>query len=148
MKNNLFSKAIVSIFSFVLIAAMALSFTACVESNQKGEVVDNTSSVSALTIGEGEKQFYLVVTDINGGNALFSVKTDEKTVGGALTSLEIVKGEQGSYGLFIKSVLGITADFDKTQTYWAFYIDGQYATSGIDTTDIEQGKTYELRVSK
>ena len=144
-KNYL--KFLSCIFSFVLIAAMALTFTACVE-NKGEEIIDEGNAVSLLELGEGEKQFYLNITDKNGGTASFSVKTDETTVGEALMKLGIIDGENGPYGLFIKSVLGITADFDKDKTYWAFYVGGEYATSGVDTTEIVVGTTYGLKVSK
>ena len=34
------------------------------------------------------------------------------------------------------------------QTYWAFYVDGEYAMSGVDTTIIEEGKAYAFKVEK
>ena len=45
-------------------------------------------------------------------------------------------------------VNGIVADFDVDKTYWAFYVDGEYATSGVDTTEIETGKEYSFKVEK
>ena len=62
--------------------------------------------------------------------------------------LELIAGEEGEFGLYVKTVNGITADYDVDQTYWAFYVDGEYAMSGVDVTTIEEGKTYALKVEK
>ena len=48
----------------------------------------------------------------------------------------------------MKTVNGITADYDVDQTYWAFYVNGEYATSGADTTAIEEGAAYSFKVEK
>ena len=40
------------------------------------------------------------------------------------------------------------ADYDVDQYYWAFYIDGEYGVSGVDTTNIEEGVTYSLERTK
>jgi len=89
-----------------------------------------------------------IVVDKEGSESSYTIKTDKKTVGEALIELEIIEGEDGPYGLFIKKVNGITADYDQDKTYWAFYIDGEYATTGADQTDIEEGVTYTLKVEK
>ena len=66
----------------------------------------------------------------------------------ALLELELINGDEGQYGLYVKEVNGITADYDVDQTYWAFYVDGEYAMSSVDTTEIEDGKTYSFKVEK
>ena len=81
-------------------------------------------------------------------SADFTVKTDEKTVGAALQALNIISGEKSEYGLYIKEVIGITADYDTDGTYWAFYIDGQYASTGADMTDARDGAVYGFAVEK
>ena len=52
---------------------------------------------------------------------------------------------QSEYGLYIKTVNGITLDWDKDAMYWAFYIDGEYAMTGVDTTKAEAGAIYMLK---
>ena len=74
--------------------------------------------------------------------------TNEKIVGDALQKLGLIEGEEGQYGLFVKKVNGITADYDVDKTYWAFYVDGEYAMSGVDTTEIEKDKEYCFKVEK
>ena len=43
---------------------------------------------------------------------------------------------------------GLTADYDTTGTYWAFYVNGAYAMGGVDTTPIEPDTDYALRVEQ
>lgn len=47
-----------------------------------------------------------------------------------------------------KTVNGMTADYDKDGVYWAFYIDGEYAMTGIDATNITGGAQYAFRMEK
>lgn len=99
------------------------------------------------TLGEGEKTFTLEFA-AEGKSITFTIKTNATTVGDALLSLGIVEGEDGPYGLYIKKVNGISADYDVDQTYWAFYINGEYAMTGVDSTDIVNGATYKLSREK
>jgi hypothetical protein len=96
----------------------------------------------------GEKTFTLTVTDGDGNSTVTEIVTDKATVGEALIEKGIIEGEEGPYGLYIKTVNGITADYDTDGTYWAFYVDGEYALKGIDLTDITDGANYELKVEK
>ena len=65
-----------------------------------------------------------------------------------LNAGRIITGEMGPYGMYIKTVNGILADYDVDQTYWAFYINGEYATTGIDGTEIVADTTYGLTLTK
>ncbi len=77
-----------------------------------------------------------------------TVKTDADTVGAALLEHGIIEGEAGQYGLYVKKVNGMTADYDVDQSYWAFYVDGEYAMTGVDSTKITEGATYQLVYTK
>ena len=48
--------------------------------------------------------------------------------------------------LYVKVVNGITADYEVDQTYWAFYINGEMAMTGVDATDVEDGVVYSFKV--
>ena len=47
-----------------------------------------------------------------------------------------------------KTVNGMAADYDKDGVYWAFYIDGEYAMTGVDATNITDGAQYAFRMEK
>ena len=74
----------------------------------------------------------------------FTLKTDKATVGEALIENELVSGDEGPYGLYVKVVNGMTADYDIDQSYWAFYINGEFAMTGIEMTEIKEGVIYRL----
>ena len=77
-----------------------------------------------------------------------SITSDAETVGQALLDEELIAGEDSQYGLYVKTVNGLTLDYDKDGAYWAFYVNGEYATSGVDSTEIEDGQTYSFRAEK
>ncbi|MBQ2324676.1 MAG: DUF4430 domain-containing protein [Clostridia bacterium] len=156
--KNIFSRKLLSLLlCMVLIEATALTFTSC---GNEGKTDDTTVSETTAApdketekpqsnvLGEGNTSFSFVVRDIDGSEKSFTVKTDAKTVGEALLAVDMIEGEDGQYGLYVKKVNGITADFDVDATYWAFYINGEYAMTGVDTTDIVAGATYMLAKQK
>lgn len=150
MKKTSMKKWLSFFLCMVLIAAMALTAAAC-----SGKPTDPAQSLTTQApyadgseLGQGETEFALTVTDGEGKDVRFTIHTDALTVGEALLDLGLVDGEQGDYGLYIKTVNGITADYAADGTYWAFYIDGEYAMTGVDTTDITPGTQYALRVEK
>lgn len=142
-----------SFFCFmVLIAAMALSMTACNANKVTGDssiATQNSSAVSENTVlGEGKTEFTFVVTDAEGKDTTFDIHTDKATVGEALLDVELIAGEVGQYGLMVTTVNGTTVDYDKDGAYWAFYVDGEYASTGVDSTPVTAGSTYAFKVEK
>ena len=154
MKMTRSKKALSFILCIVLIAAIALFTTACNDNKTNDtpttteSVVSTTESSKATVLGKGETKFNFTVTDLEGNETAFEINTDKKTVGEALLELELISGEDGQYGLYVKTVNGITLDYDKDGAYWAFYANGEYATSGVDTTDIVAGTTYSFKAEK
>jgi len=131
MKRNSMKKMLSVLLCMVLIAAMALSMAAC----GSKEEPKTAGSIS-----------YTVVTvDLEGKETVYEITTDKKTVGEELLSRGIIDGDQGDYGLYIKTVNGLTLDWDKDAKYWALYIGEEYAVTGIDQTEAEAGVTYTLK---
>ena len=100
-----------------------------------------------MEFGNGAKT---VVVEVKAADqtVAFTVKTDKDTVGAALLEHDLIAGEDSAYGLYVKTVNGILADYDVDQSYWAFYINGEYAMTGVDTTEITEGVTYQLVYTK
>lgn len=147
-------KVLSFIFCIALIAAMALAATGCNDSSDNGmssgegteaNVQTNVQSESSQ-LGEGSTKFIFTVVDKEGNETQFEIHTDKETVGEALTELELIAGEESDYGLYVKTVNGITADYDKDGVYWAFYVNGEYAQTGVDSTVITGGDTYSFKV--
>ena len=151
MKITLFNKVLSFILCMVLITAIALISMGCNDNGGESSTPAQTQSgandekVTVTEIGEGETEFNFNVVDQDGKQTKFLVKTDKTTVGAALLEVELIAGEDSQYGLYVKTVNGITLDYDKDGKYWAFYIDGEMAMSGVDSTDIAEGATYEFK---
>lgn len=143
MKNNSISIRLLSlVLVFVLTAALAL--TGC--SDAPAETTEAPQSAGAVTeLGEGAKAFELTIVDKEGVNHPYLIHTDEEFVGFALIAHELIEGEQGPYGMYIKSVLGQVLDYDTDKMYWAFYVGSDYALTGVDMTPITEGEHYQLR---
>jgi len=150
VKNN--KKLVSWLLCMMLIVAMALTTVGCGTDEQNGgqPAAENASSADSnvTVLGEGKTQFSFTVVDKAGNATEFEIHTDKATVGEALLELNLIVGDEGEYGLYVKQVNGITADYDVDQTYWAFYVNDAYATSGVDVTPIEAGAKYAFKVEK
>ena len=142
MKNNSKKRLLSLLLVFVLIAAAAL--TGC--SGKPAETTAPPAETAPVTVlGEGSKAFDLSIVDKEGVNHLYRIHTDEEMVGFALIEHELIEGEEGPYGMYIKSVLGQVLDYETDKMYWAFYVDGEYAMTGVDLTPITEGTAYLLK---
>ncbi len=130
---------------FTLLIASSLSLISC---SKKGED-DYVSKVYTedTVLGNGSKTVTVKIEDTEKSVA-FTIHTDKKTVGEALLEHGLIDGKEGAYGMYIKSANGTVADYDKDQSYWAFYVGDDYAMTGVDTTEIEEGVIYRLVYTK
>ena len=94
-------------------------------------------------IGEGAKTLTVKIT-AGEKTITATVHTDREFLGEALLELGIIEGSIGQYGLYMDKVNGILADYSIDRTYWALYINGSYANTGIDTTPANDGENYDL----
>ena len=99
------------------------------------------------TLGEGAKTV-TVELEVEDHLITFTVKTDEENLGDALVSIGLISGEEGPSGLYVKVVNGMTADFDRGGYYWSLLIDGKYAMTGVDSTEITEGTVYRIVYAK
>ena len=152
MKKTSFKQKLSVILSFVLIAVIALTMYGCTgntnEDTTTTKPVETTSGQTLNVLGEGEVKFFFSVTHKDGSVKDFQIRTDKKTVGEALQELSLLQGEDGPYGLYVKSVDGETLDYDTDGMYWAFYDNGAYAAKGVDQTEIVAGIKYEFKAEK
>ena len=151
MKKKRNTKSLSLVLCLLLTVAMALSAIGCNSSSNSGAVTSNeTTAVSSGSnvLGEGKTKFTFTVVDKDGNETEFEIHTDKETVGQALQELNLIAGENSEYGVYVKTVNGITADYDTDKVYWAFYVNGTYATSGVDTTPVKEGDKYSFKVEK
>ena len=140
------------VMSWISVAVLLLSCLLCLsacgkEENAEFDLWKNAKYVSDTELGEGATKLTMQVK-AEGHQVTFTIHTDKTTVGDAMMEHGLLEGEQQTAGMYLKKVNGISADWDADQTYWAFYIDNEYAMTGVDHTDIQEGVTYRLERSK
>ena len=130
MKRNSMNKALLLVLCVVLLAALALIAVGCGSDSNA-----NTAS----------KTFTFVVVDTEGKETTHEITSEAATVGEALLAEGLIEGEEGPYGLYVKTVTGITLDYEKDGKYWAFYEGDEYALTGVDQTPITDGAAYAFK---
>jgi hypothetical protein len=110
-------------------------------------VWENAIYTEDQTFGDGAKT---VVVEVKAQEkpVTFTIKTDKDTVGAALLEHGLIAGDEGPYGMYVKVVNGMSADYDVDQRYWAFYTNGEISMTGVDVTAITEGATYRMVYSK
>lgn len=140
------------IVSFALLLCMTLLLSACGSREVLPEVWEDATYTEDTTMGEGSKKVDVYVTAADKSVKL-TVKTDEEKLGAALLELGIIEGDMGEFGIYIKVVNGMTADYGVDASWWGFnkvLPDGTRETmmTGVDGVTISDGEAYELIYSK
>lgn len=93
--------------------------------------------------GEGSKTVNVTVK-AGDDEVIFTIHTDKTYLGDALLEHELIDGDKGEFGIYIKKVNGILADYDIDKTYWGFYKNGEMMMVGVSSAEIADGESYEL----
>ena len=152
------------ILSLLLVLVMVLSFVSCADNgaDTSAQTTDAASNAetpdtdglwadaiyrSDKSFGNGAKTIEVEVK-VDDKSVTFTIKTDAETLGDALLEHKLVEGEQGAYGLYIKKVNGILADYDVDQHYWSLSKSGTALMTGADGESISGGEHYEITRAK
>ncbi len=92
---------------------------------------------------QGEKTIAVDVIMLDGTITTFDYSTDEEFLGPLLTAQELIDGEMGDYGIFVKTVNGVTVD-DSKQQWWLLTKGGESVMTSFDQTPIVDGDKFEL----
>lgn len=149
------------LLAFALCLTLATSLCACSgdEQTKPTEIATQavTDSIDPLwkdatyledvTLGEGKTA---IEVEVQAGEKAITVtiNTDAENLEDALTGVDLVQGDESEYGLYIKTVNGILADYDVDQSYWAINKDGEYMMEGANAAQIEDGERYQLVYTK
>lgn len=137
-------KKIYNLTVFLLIITLiCMTFSACRKDKTQEEIWDSAVHKSDTEFGTGSKTITAEVRVMEKA-VTFTINTDKDTLGEALTEHKLVSGEEGEYGMYVKVVNGIEADYDKTKSYWAFNKNGESLMTGIDAEKISNGDSYEI----
>ena len=137
-------KRILCLFTAII---MCISLCACTNSQAESSLWDSALYTENTQIGNGEKTLTIDVT-AEEKTVTVTVNTDKDTLGEALIDCGLISGDQGPYGLYVKFVNGIEADYDKTQTYWGVTKNGESVMTGVDLEEITDGGKYEFTYTK
>lgn len=152
MKTSALRKLICLLF-VVLLAAAALTLTGCSNAKTPAKTTAGSSPTdpegeTRKELGEGEKVIYFDVTFSDGSTSSYAIHTDAATVGDALVDEKLIDGDDSQYGLYVTTVDGEVLDWNADHMYWAFYENGEYAMTGVDTTPITDGASYSFVATK
>ena len=141
--ENSMKKTSIIIISLLVVIAVGLLFIPEDKLPDNTGIWENAVYTQNTTLGTGENT--LIVTVVAEEKSVdFTIKTDKTVVGDVLKEYKLIDGEEGPYGLYVKVVNGIEADYDKDQTYWSFEKDGEAMLTGVDNTEFKDGDCYEL----
>ena len=123
MKNKLF----VSVVALLCIIAM---LCAC--------------GAKAPAVSDEEKTFTLQVVHADGTVLEKTITTKQTYLANALFDEGLLTEKDALETGMYTIVDGEEASWAKDQAYWGFYVDGQYAVEGMNTTEIKDGAVYKL----
>lgn len=122
------------ILVLVLSAAAIMGLSSCGKKQIKDDGIKKTITVTVI--------------DDKGESEVFTITTTKSTLRGALEQEDMIEGDEDQYGLYVKYVNGIRADYDKDKAYWAFSKDGVDLMTGVDSTEIADGDKFEITYTK
>lgn len=145
--RKIMKKTLTSVISLVLVAVFMLSVASCAKSVDVEGLWKQATYTRDKSFGKGDTTVLLEVK-VEEQSVTFTIKTDKDILGDALLEHGIIEGEEGPYGLYVKKVNGITADYDVDRSYWALKKNGADLMTGVDMTEIADGEHYEFVYTK
>ena len=128
MKNK---KLIIALLAFVAIVGLVAGLWFGLQGKSEGD--------------EGAS-FTVVVVHGDKTEKTFSYTADGM-LGDVLEAEGLIESKGADEGMF-HTVDGEKADWNENQSYWGFYIDGEYAMTGADATPVTAGAEYTFAVEK
>lgn len=147
MKKNLRILSLLLVILFALCAFVACTPAAPADTASGSDTASSQTDASD-NAAENKITITVDVVGSDGKTTTFTITTAAETLRGALEQENLVQGEEGAYGLYIKTVNGETADYNVNGAYWALYEGDQMAMTGVDGIQITEGGHYKLVYTK
>ena len=128
------------IAALTLALLLSLALAAC-GAGSGGGIWEGAKYTEDTELGAGAGTISFECT-AEGRTVTFTIHTDAEFLRGALEENGLIAGDESEFGLYVKTVNGMTADYDADGLYWSLYVGGKYATSGVDTTPVTDGGSY------
>ena len=137
-------KTTVKTLSVILSVVFILCLVSCNEPAEevKTGIWGNAAYTKDEVVGEGAKEVKIDVV-AEGKTITLTVKTDKATLGEALYELGLINDAS-----FFDVLIGIKADWNLDQAYWAFYKGDEMMMVGVGDTDISGGEHYRFVYTK
>ena len=99
---------------------------------------------------QGAKSITIEVVDNNANSTMYDIHTDAEYLRQAMEEADGLEfsGSVGEFGLMVDTVNGVTADWNVDQSYWGFYVNGDYCKYGIDAQPVVDGDAFQIIYSK
>jgi hypothetical protein len=101
----------------------------------------------------GSKNVELEVVDDQNEIKTYQIQTDGEYLSDVMDELTktsdfTYQGSTSSYGLYIETVNGVTADFSKDGAYWSIYVNGEYGQYSADQQPVQDKDEFKLVYAK
>lgn len=136
MKNKI-------IYALLITLILSLTLISCTKEEVTPSLWDSATYTESVAFGEGAKTIKVEVK-AEEKSVVFTISTDAQYLGEALTEHSLVSGDNTEYGLYIKTVNGMRAEYETDGYYWSLKKGGEYLMTGADATEIADGEEYAL----
>ena len=95
---------------------------------------------------EGSKAITIEIVNKAQESTVYELKTDAEFLRQAMDEAEglTYDGSESEYGMMVSTVNGEIADYNVDQSYWGFYVNGEYCNYGIDTQPVYDGDAFQI----
>ena len=139
MKNK---AKILIVIAFVVLVALVAGLWFGLKKAPGEDTGATTGTDAAGNVVTGAS-FTVVVVHGDKSEKTFTYTTDETNLGTFLEGEGLIDSQGADPGMF-HTVDGEKADWGENQSYWAFYVGGEYAMTGIYDTAICDSTVYKL----
>jgi len=139
-------KQLKSLLALLLILTTMLALFACARVPAEGKW-ENATYRSDKSFGNGAKSVTVAVV-VEEQRVTFTLKTDKETLADALLEHGLIEGEESAFGIYVKKVNGITADYNEDSTWWGVEQNGTLLPTGMSGILIEDGEHYDVVCKK
>jgi hypothetical protein len=136
-----------ALFCLLTLSLLAVVLVSCGGGVPKEGLWENATYTTDKEFGSGAKT---VQVEVKAGeqSVTFTVKTDKENLADALLEHGLVSGDDSAFGLYIKYVNGMRADYDKDQAYWGLTKNGETMLDGASSITELDGAHYEFTYTK